>query len=222
MELLTNLSCKCECYRKSSPKNKWQVTPTGSWSDSSLTERTDEECERTEFWESVRLRGERGVSTFSPSSSSSFFSREVKSTPDRSSSGNVPCATMCPWESRHELIMAHLFIGGMQIDWCVLLQLTSFKTRIWFAAFRYCSWWVTKILGLSFRIPQIHLQEQSGLLILTSKKLWNNLSSKIWGWEDFFNVFERGLLLMQSPRLHLIDHKYRKNSNNVKNNYNLK
>lgn len=32
------------------------------------------------------------------------------------------------------------------------------RTRIWSAAFRYCSWWVTRILGLFFRIPQIHLE----------------------------------------------------------------
>lgn len=85
---------------------KSKITPTGSWSDSSLTDRTDEEWERTEFWEMVRLRGERGASPFSvpASSSSSFFSREVKSTPDCWSSENVPLATMCPWERSNEFI----------------------------------------------------------------------------------------------------------------------
>lgn len=84
---------------------------TGSWSASSLIDRTDDVCERTEFWDKVRLRGERGAS-FSPevSSSSSFLSREVKSTPERRSSEYVPRATMCPWESEKQFVRFGSFL----------------------------------------------------------------------------------------------------------------
>lgn len=37
---------------------------------------------------------------------------------------------------------------------------TSFRTRIWSAAVRYCSWCVTRIRGLFFSTPQIHLIDE--------------------------------------------------------------
>ncbi|TNN61501.1 hypothetical protein EYF80_028246 [Liparis tanakae] len=50
---------------------------------------SDEVCERTEFSESVRV-----LIRASPGGSSSSFSREVKSTPDRWSSAYFPLATI--------------------------------------------------------------------------------------------------------------------------------
>ena len=38
---------------------------------------------------------------------------------------------------------------------------TSFRTRISSAAFRYCSWWVTRMRGLFFNRPQMHLRDTS-------------------------------------------------------------
>lgn len=66
---------------------------TSNWSPS-LTDCT-EVSESTEFCDRVLLLGE--MSAGCCSSSSSFFSREVKSTPDCCSSVYVPFFTMWPW-----------------------------------------------------------------------------------------------------------------------------
>ena len=59
----------------------------------------------------------------------------------------VSCGDVCPW--------THLSASN-STDFYKLL--TSLSIRIWLASFRYCSWWVTKIVIFSFKAWWIHLQ----------------------------------------------------------------
>lgn len=63
----------------------------------------DEVVETTEFSDNVRILEELSCEGCC-SSSSSFFSREVKSTPDCCSSVYFPFATMWPWQA-HKIIL---------------------------------------------------------------------------------------------------------------------
>lgn len=55
-------------------------------------------------------------------------------------------------ELLHNRVAVNLAI--ISVDIC---DPTSLRTRIWSAAFRYCSWWVTRIRHLFFSTPQMHL-----------------------------------------------------------------